>query len=375
MRSITKRNWGTRLLAVACAVALCLGVCGALAGCSGNQEQSQGGSSSQTSETREFTDSLGRTVEVPAQIDKIAPSGFVAQQVLLAVAPDKMVGLGSEITDEQAQYLGSEYADLPIFGAAFGASDTLNKEAVAEAGAQILIDVGEPKDGMEEDLDNLQEQLGIPCVFIESSISTYDETYRTLGELLGVEDKGNEIADYCKRVYDETQAVVDSIPEAERANVAYLVGDSGLNAIAQGSYQGQVVDMTANNVVVVDNPSGKGNGNEVSLEQLAVWDPELIVFQSEDMYNSVASDPAWSSLTAIASGNYYLVPDTPYTWLNNPPSVNQVLGMQWLPRICYPDAFDDDLQDVVAEYYKVFYNHDLTQAEYDELTAGATPKA
>lgn len=40
-----------------------------------------------------FTDDLGRTVQLPAQIDKICPSGFTAQQVLLTMAPDKMVGL------------------------------------------------------------------------------------------------------------------------------------------------------------------------------------------------------------------------------------------------------------------------------------------
>ena len=37
------------------------------------------------------------------------------------------------------------------------------QEAVAAAGAQILIDTGEIKDGIAEDLDALQEQLGIPC--------------------------------------------------------------------------------------------------------------------------------------------------------------------------------------------------------------------
>lgn len=46
--------------------------------------------------TVQFTDSCGRTVELPAQIDRIAPSGPMAQIVLFALCPDKFVGLASE---------------------------------------------------------------------------------------------------------------------------------------------------------------------------------------------------------------------------------------------------------------------------------------
>lgn len=158
-------------------------------------------------------------------------------------------------------------------------------------------------------------------------------------------------------------------------NVAYLLGDAGLNAIAKDSYQSTVIDMCANNVVVVDNPSGSGAGQEISLEQIAVWNPEMIVFGGKSIYDTVGDDAAWAQIDAIANDNYYEVPTSPWTWLNNPPTVNQILGMQWFPRLCYPDAFDTSMQDVVTDYYKLFYNYDLSDAEYQELTAKAQPKA
>lgn len=77
-----------------------------------------------------FTDDLGRTVELPAQIDKICPSGFTAQQVLLTMAPDKMVGLAQELNDDQLKIFGEKFADYPVFGAVLGAKDDLNREAV-----------------------------------------------------------------------------------------------------------------------------------------------------------------------------------------------------------------------------------------------------
>ena len=68
------------------------------------------------------------------------------------------------------------------------------------------------------------------------------------------------------------------------------------------------------------------------------------------------------------------MPGTPWCWLNNPPTVNQVLGMQWLPRLLYPDQYDDDMYDTVAGYFKTFYGYDLSQAEFDEIAAHAQAK-
>ena len=49
--------------------------------------------------------------------------------------------------------------------------------------------------------------------------------------------------------------------------------------------------MVANNVAVIDEPSGKGTGNEVSLEPIALWNPEIILFQKGSIYDTVADDP------------------------------------------------------------------------------------
>lgn len=144
MGGITARSmlWAKRLLVVG---ALCLGLAFALNGCSQapsqNAPESADGAAqtdqATQNETRTFTDSAGRTVEVPAKIDRIAPAGHTATQVLLTMAPDKLVTISTELTADQAKYLGGDYANLPVTGAAFGAKGDLNKEAVAASGAQI----------------------------------------------------------------------------------------------------------------------------------------------------------------------------------------------------------------------------------------------
>lgn len=375
--SIMMRRGAAGLLALLCALALaaCLGL--GLTGCAQQEQKSAEPQQEQKAaepETHVFTDDLGREVELPRQIDRICPSGFTAQQVLLTMAPDKMVGLAQELNDDQLRIFGEKFKDCPVFGAVLGATDNLNREAVAAENPQVIIDTGEAKTGAKEDLDALQEQLGIPVVFIEAKLSDYGAAYERLGEMLAMEDRGQELADYCRAAYEKVEGVMAAIPEDERVNMAYLLGENGLNAIAKTSFQGAVMDMVANNVVVVDDVSGKGNGNEVSLEQIALWNPELIIFQAGSIYDTVGDDPAWAGIAAIDDGNYYQVPNDPYCWMNNPPTVNQLMGLQWLPRLLYPDAFDDTIADVTRAYYSTMYNYDLSDEELADLLKDAMPQ-
>lgn len=366
-------------LAAMCACAIGFGALG-LAGCSSPQESgsasdAQVSPQATESQMRTFTDSLGREVQLPATLERICPSGHTAQQVLLTMAPDLMVGLSQPLNDDQLKIFGEKFKNYPVFGAVLGAKDDFNREAVAAADPQVIIDTGEVKKDTQESLDALQDQLGIPVVFVEAYLEDYGAAYKMLGELLNMEERGDELSTYCTQVYNKVKDTMATIPESDRVNMAYLLGENGLNAIAKTSVQAQVIDMVANNVVVVDDASGKGTGNEISLEQIAVWNPDLIIFQAGSIYDTVGDDPAWQGIAAIANDNYYEVPNDPWCWMNNPPTVNQLMGMQWLPRLLYPDAFDDSIQDVTKAYYHTMYGYDLTDAELSELLAGALPNA
>ena len=327
-----------------------------------------------TADTVMFTDSCGRTVELPAQIDRIAPSGPMAQIVLFALCPDKFVGLASEWDPEADQYIDTEYYNLPTLGQLYGSSaGELNLESLAAADPQVIIDIGEPKDSIVEDMDAITEQLGIPAVHIDAYTATMGDTYRMLGELLGMEEEAAVIADYCDEIYGNTVSMMEAIGDS-KANILYCLGDQGLNVIAQNSYHAEVIDLMTNNLAVVDSPSSKGTGNEVDMEQLLLWNPDIIIFAPDSYYDQVADDPVWQDLTAIQNGNYYEVPFGPYNWMGFPPSVNRYLGMLWMGALLYPDQIDYDLYTEVARYYDIFYHCTLTQEQFDALTANSIGK-
>ena len=341
-----------------------------LAAC-GNQANTPAEDDNTVAETRVFTDSADREVTVPTQIDKVAVSGPLAQIVLFALCPDKLVGVANEWDASAQQFLDEKYYNLPLLGQLYGGKGELNLETLLASEAQVVIDVGEAKGTVAEDMDALQEQTGIPFVHIDAKLASMDETYTLLGDLLGMTDEAKTLADYCRTTYDSVKTATDGV---EKANLLYITGDTGLNVIAQGSYHSEVIDMLSNNLAVVDEPSGKGSGNEVDMEQILNWNPDVILFAPGSIYATVGEDAAWQGVTAIQNGAYYEVPIGPYNWMGFPPSVQRLLGMLWMAKVLYPDAADYDLYTEAANYFQLFYHCDLTQEQYDALVANSLPQ-
>ncbi len=340
-----------------------------LVGCSSNNNASS--QQEQTSEeTIMFTDSAGREVEIPSNIERIAPIGGSGQIALFAIAPDKMVGIATDWTEQAKEILNEKYANLPVFGQMYGNGD-LNMEALAEADPQVIIDIGELKKGAKEDLDSLQDQTGIPTIFIEGTIESMPECYTTLGKLLGEEEKAKELSDYCKDTYNTTVETMAKIGEENKVNLLYCTGENGTSVVGKDSFHGEIIDLLGNNLADLKNTSSKGNGEEVSLEQIYMWNPEVIIFSPQSIYSTVGEDSNWQKIDAIKDGKYYESPSTPYNWMGFPPSVNKYMGMIWLSEILYPEEFNYDLKEKVKEYYKLFYSVDLTDEQYKNITKDA----
>ena len=319
-------------------------------------------------ETKVFTDSLGREVEVPYHITKVAVSGPLAQIVLFALCPDKLVGIASDWDKTAEEYLSTEYYNLPVLGQLYGGKGELNLEALLASGAEVVIDVGEPKKTTKEDLDALQEQTGIPFVHITALTENTGDVYRKLGDLLSMEQEAETLATYC----DEHYAMITELTgKVEKVKLLYLLGDTGLNVIAKGSYHAEVIDLLSDNLAVVESPSSKGSGNEVDMEQLLAWNPDVILFAPGSIYDTVGEDAAWQQMSAIQNGRYYEVPMGPYNWMGFPPSVQRYLGMLWMGKLLYPEQAEYDLKTEVKEYFTLFYHTELTDAQYDALVANS----
>ena len=316
-----------------------------------------------------FTDDCGREVEIPGEVSAIVPSGALAQIVLYAIAPEMIVGLASRYSDSAAGIILAEHIDLPYFGQLYNAAN-LNVEELAAAGPELIIDIGESMDTGAEDLNDLQLTTQIPAVFISASLETMPETFRKLGVLLNKEEKGEELAQFCQRVYDRTVSIMEQVGD-NKINTLYILGEEGLNVLAKNSYHSEILDLLTNNLAVVDSPSSKGTGNEVTLEQIALWNPDFILFAPGSIYDSVSEMDTWTEISAVAGNNYVEVPEGPHNWMGMPASVQRYLSLIWLTAELYPEYCDYDVKAEILEYYRLFYNCELSEAQYAALTENA----
>lgn len=338
-----------------------------LSGCAGNSDDA-------LQPTGAFVDSTGRAVPVPPVIEKIAITGPLSQVYILPLAGDMLVGVSNAYAEDAAQYLPSYIFEKTEIGQLYGGKGEMDLEALLAAAPDIVIDIGEPKSTMAEDLTALTEQTGIPFIHIDATVATAPEAYRTLGKLLGREEKAEELALWCETTHANMTAMMEKVDaDGARKSLLYCLGDKGVNVIAEGSFHAETVNMMSNNLAVVEEVVSSGAGNEVDLEQILVWDPEVIIFAPDSCYDTIATAQEWQSVQAVAQGTYYETPYGPYGWLSSPPSVQRYLGMLWLGQLLYPDYVEYDLQEEVTAYYKLFYDCELTDEMYRDLLVNALP--
>ena len=347
-------------------IVLLICICMLFTGCSQMQ------ASFSKEKTVVFTDSLGRTVTVPEKITKIAISGPLSQVYILPLAGDLLVGVSNAFAENAQKYIPEDILNKTEIGQLYGGKREMDLEALLAADPDVVIDIGQAKGSMTEDFDNLTQQTGIPFLHIDADVSTAAEAYRTLGKLLGREEKAEKLAAWCETTYANVLALMEQVDaDNARKTLLYCLGDTGTNVIAEGSFHAQIVNLMSQNIAVIEDVVSSGDGNQVDLEQILLWNPDVIVFSYDSCYDTVGASTQWQSVTAIENGTYYEAPYGPYGWLSSPPAVQSYLGMLWLGNVLYPEYITYDLREEVTGYYELFYDCTLTEEMYAELTVNA----
>ncbi len=341
------------------------------------EEQAQSGeqdATQETAETREITDMAGRKVTVPAaeNIESVFSAGPVAAIFLYMVAPDKLLGWNYELNDVEKSIILDKYQDLPNFGM----GDAVNYEAVIAANPTIAINSGKINDTMVSDCDALSESLGIPVVAVDNELNNSAEAFRFMGELLGVEDHTEELAQYAEQVFTDINALSD-IPEEKKVSVYFGNGEDSLETAPRGSQHAQILD-AINAVNVADLELGDGSRVQISAEQLLAWDPDVIVVNGEPKAdksgNSAAEDilsnPDYASLKAVQDQKVYGTPNAPFSWVDRPAGPNRLIGMRWFSALIYPEYIKCDINEEIHKFFDLFYHVDLSDEQLENVLKG-----
>lgn len=341
--------------------------------------QSQSGSSSQQADTVQITDDVGRKVTIPApsKLKKVYYTSPLGMLFVYSLDPSKMAGTAMKFSDAQLKYLPDATKSLPYMGAMDGGGK-LNLEALVSSGTQLIISANENiTNTTASDADTLQQQLNIPVLVLNSDMTKIANSYTLLGKIFGEQQKAKELSDYCKSVFTNVVDKVNKIPDSKRVKVYYAEQANGLSTEPTSSSHAAALKYAgALNVAAVDAKAGSGF-SPVSLEQVISWDPQVIISWSDSSggaFSSIRQNKDWAGISAVKNSKVYTMPNTPFSWLDRPPSINRFLGIQWVANLLYPDVYKVDIVQVTQKFYHLFYHVDLSTADVKALLKDSVPQ-
>lgn len=311
-------------------------------------------------------DSAGREVVLPDSIERVYAAGPPASVLVYALAPEMLTGWPRAPYPEEKPYLAAPYRDLPELGRVTGRGGTANLEVLLRARPDLIVDFGSLSDTYVSLARSVQEQTGIPYLLIDGRFEATPAALRLLGEALGRGERAERLARYAETLFAEIDQALAPVTAEQRPRIYLARGPDGLESGSVGSINTEILERAGGRNVVGE-VAGRRGLVRLTMEQLLVADPEIIVTWDRNFYRSVWRDPLWAQVSAVKTGRVHLSPTLPFGWIDRPPSLNRLIGLKWLAQLLFPQRFDFDLAAETRRFYRLFYHVELSDRDLDRL--------
>jgi iron complex transport system substrate-binding protein len=309
---------------------------------------------SHDAELIKIVDQLGRRVEVPRHMTRIAALYHFGGGIVYALGQqDKLV--------EQSLYgrLANALSKVDTkFAAKQKMSDghSINYESIIALRPQCAIVYSSFTTSEMQHL----EGAGIRVIAVKGE--TLEESFsavRLLAKVLECEDKGEEYIGTCRHLMSLVQDRIKEIPQEKRLRVVFT-GPKSIYTVATGEMlQSQMLEQAG----AINLASGlKGFWGDVSAEQMAAWNPDVIFLGSSlSTYavDEVLRNSQYQSIGAVRNRRIYPFPSNVGWW--DYPAPHCILGTVWTAKILYPERFKDvDMLKIADEFYLKYLGHTFT---------------
>ncbi|ABO34726.1 periplasmic binding protein [Methanococcus maripaludis C5] len=334
-------------------------------------------SSVEVAKTVEIVDMVGRTVEVPADIQRIVCSGpGCLRLVTYLQAQDKVVGVESI---EQDNSTGRPYhlanveffQSLPMTGAGGGKEIGVGPypEQVISAAPEVIFITYMDADRA----DDLQEQYGIPVVILNYGDvnSFHDENLvsclNLLGTLLQKEERAQEVIDFFADAENDLLTRTENIADEDKPSV-YIGGLCNKGAHGIDSTSSNYAPFAALNADNIASSLGVEKSVFISKEQLLEWNPDII-FIDTGSYELIKEDydknaEYYESPGAFKNGNVYT--QFPYNYYTTNYGT-ALADAYYIGKVVYPEQFSDiNMEEKADEIYEFL----VGEAVYDKMAEG-----
>ncbi|MDD1762629.1 MAG: ABC transporter substrate-binding protein [Methanothrix sp.] len=328
--------------------------------------------------TVQITDIVGRTVEIPANVTRVAAlTGYDYERLMILNQTDKisiMYPLSSSLP--WALEVAPQLKDIPTIAS----MQDPNIEDLLNKNVQVVISLYF-KGAIEK-----MTAVGIPAVVTQFAASSgnsgmpqTEEEFadrvknemKLYGEVMGpeAEENAEEWCDYFDKKMNFVKSRTSDLDSSQRPKVFWGRGPDPQTTHTKDSYPQWYVEIAGGDYVA-KNVTGEV-AQTIPIEQIIEWNPDLIFLGRNNDTGIVMNDSRWKNIKAVQNGNVYLSPAGVAWW---DCCSEGVLFMEFLAKTIHPERFQDlDMIEEVKDYYSRFFHYDLTDEEANRILKHLPP--
>lgn len=327
----------------------------------------------------EVTDHGGRKVKVPNKINRIVIDQIPILSTYMAYWQGKapyIVGYAGSFKDTIEKTVLKDIApELNDAQNPTYQQGELNIEEVIKLKPDVIFFNINNKEHME-----ILEKSGIPAIGFATvgkempadPTKIYMQWLRLLEQVFNEPGKMDKMNDYGQKMMKEVEDKIATVPEADRptAMILFQYVQGKIKVAGKGVFGDYWLQHLGVKNVAEDT---KGFA-DATIEQISSWNPDILFLNGPGLLNLTTEQVLankvegtdFAPLKAVQDKRVYNTKLGMWNWFT--PSPDAPLVLAWLAKCTYPDQFKDyDLDSKIKEYYKTFYNYELTDAQVADM--------
>jgi len=334
---------------------------------SGGCSKPESGDPQSNVDTITITDCIGRQVQIPAEINRIAclcpESGYA---LAMFGKGDKIVAVvGGIQRDLILTEMYPQIKDLPVPKG----SGVINIEELVKSKPDVVFVKSDTSSNSAE-VEKLNKSK-IPFLVIEfNSMKEQQNAIEMIGKAVGASDISGKYNQYYQNCIDRVQNRVAGIPQQEKVKVYHSINEATRTDIRKSLSGDWTRAAGAYNVSANEDLKSLEGKYFAGMEQILLWDPEVILVNELGVANYILTNKQWAPIRAVKNRRVLQMPNGISRW-GHPSSPETPLAVLWLAKTIYPDKFADlDMTTETKLFYKTFFRLDLSDEVVNKILFG-----
>jgi len=300
-------------------------------------------------------------------VKKVFGSSPPMNYLIYALNPDKMVGLNFSAknlnNNASERFLKQSFLNLQVIGSFHGSGQGMNVETIIKHSPDLIL-IWED-DFLNTKVTQAIEKTNIPSISLPfRKIDSMSASIKKAADAIGESKRGMALSKYT----DERMGYIKNIfHQLKPVSYYYAEGNDGLATECNNSFHVEALNYAGGDNVHKCKQSNLRGLERITFETLLGYNPEVIVAQNKMVYKAIHSNPLWKHLRAVKNNRVYLVPNTPFNWLDRPPSFMRIIGIEWLASRFHPEHYKADLDKQIKKFYELFLDIELSKKDINQI--------